>query len=406
MGGASGMDMRAGWSEQGNPTMQRRMRHRRRRGNVLVLFAFLLVPLFAMLVFAIDIGYLLMARAQLQVSADAAAMAGAWELLDANALAGQPNTAVLASNARTRAGEFAGYNKVCADAPALAANNNNSTLGDVVLGYLPSLTDPTATMDYSGNNYNSVQVTVRRDLNQNGEIRLFFAPILGFTSRPMQAQATAALLIDSVAGFRTPGDGTNVELLPFALDEDTWNDMLAGGGSDGWRWNEGSKTVTSGNDGIREVNLFPQGTGSPGNRGTVDIGSNNNSTADLARQIVYGVNQADLAYHGGELRFNSQGKLFLNGDTGISAGVKDELASIIGKPRTIPIFRSVSGPGNNATYTIVKFVGVRILEVKLTGSMSSKRVTVQPANVVAKGTIAGSTTGTSQFIYSPVRLVR
>ena len=42
------------------------------------------------------------------------------------------------------------------------------------------------------------------------------------------------------------------------------------------------------------------------------------------------------------------GKLYLNGDTGISAGVKDELASIKGQPRIIPIFSTVSGNGNNA----------------------------------------------------------
>ena len=55
------------------------------------------------------------------------------------------------------------------------------------------------------------------------------------------------------------------------------------------------------------------------------------------------------------------------GDTGISAGVKDELASIIGQTRIIPVFSSVSGNGNNATYVIVRWVGVRVMAVKLTG---------------------------------------
>ena len=111
-------------------------------------------------------------------------------------------------------------------------------------------------------------------------------------------------------------------------------------GSDAYHWNPESKTVSVGADGFKEVNLFPQGTGSPGNRGTVDIGSSNNSTAAIAQQILYGISPADLAFHGGKLEFDSNGQLFLNGDTGISAGVKDELASIIGKPRIIPIFSS------------------------------------------------------------------
>jgi hypothetical protein len=144
----------------------------------------------------------------------------------------------------------------------------------------------------------------------------------------------------------------------------------------------------------------------PGNRGTVDIGSSNNSTADIARQIVSGISAADLAYLGGSLRFDETGVLHLNGDTGISAGVKDELASIVGLPRLIPIFRSVVGPGNNADYTIVKFVGIRILAVKLTGSMSSKHVTIQPANVIAKGGIYEQGATGTQYIYSPIRLVR
>jgi hypothetical protein len=164
--------------------------------------------------------------------------------------------------------------------------------------------------------------------------------------------------------------------------------------------------VTIGGDGIKEVNLFPQGTGSSGNRGTVDIGSSNNSTSDIARQIVDGITPADLAHHGGELTFDDDGELHLNGDTGISAGVKDQLTSIIGKPRIIPIFNQVVGPGNNADYTIVKFVGVRVMGVKLTGSMSSKHVTIQPCNVIAKGGKYQPGATGSQYIYSPVWLVR
>jgi hypothetical protein len=181
--------------------------------------------------------------------------------------------------------------------------------------------------------------------------------------------------------------------------------MLAGNAPDNWTWDAECQVVRPWSDGIREVNLFPQGTGSPGNRGTVDIGSSNNSTNDIARQIVDGVSDTDLEYHGGELKLDEYGELLLNGDTGISAGVKDELASIIGQPRVVPVFQQVEGPGNNAMYTIVKFVGIRILEVKLTGKMSSKRVIVQPAAVVTQSVIASETEGTSQLVYSPVHLV-
>jgi hypothetical protein len=235
-------------------------------------------------------------------------------------------------------------------------------------------------------------------------VSLFFAKALGNDQVALEAQATAAL-VSSFIGFEAPADGSNLNILPFALDEDTW-DGLTTYGSDSWRYDPSTKTVTAGCDNIKEVNLYPQGTGCPGNRGTVDIGSSNNSTADIARQILYGITPSDLSYLGDRLSFNDDGILHLNGDTGISAGVKDELASIIGKPRIIPIFRSVVGPGNNSDYSICKFVGVRILDVKLTGSMSSKRVIIQPCNVVAKGGIYQQNATSSQYIYSPVWLAR
>jgi hypothetical protein len=113
-----------------------------------------------------------------------------------------------------------------------------------------------------------------------------------------------------------------------------------------------------------------------------------------------------LTDDGRSLEFDANGELGLNGDTGNSAGVKDELASIIGDPRVIPVFSTVCGPGNNAEYTIVKWFGIRIMAVKLTGPMSQKRVTIQAAPIVLKGVIPSPTTGTSSYVYSPVVLVK
>jgi Flp pilus assembly protein TadG len=373
----------------------------RRRGNVLVLCALLMVGLLAMVAFAVDIGYILVAKDQLQRTADASALAAAWELVDATApMGGANSSSTVTTNARNIATQYANYNQVLKHSPALSSS-------DVVVGTMTNPQDPTCPLVTGGTRPNAVQVRVRRTADQNGEVSLFFAPVLGVEKVGTEATATAAL-VNNISGWKTPADNSNLELLPFALDEDTWNNLVNSGvGTDNWKYNATTKTVTAGSDGIKEVNLYPQGTGSPGNRGTVDIGSSNNSTADIARQIVNGVSKADMSYFpDGKLQFNADGKLYLNGDTGISAGVKDELASIIGQPRIIPIFRSVSGPGNNATYTIVKFVGVRILEVKLTGSMTSKKVMIQPCNIVAKGGIPSTGTSGSTFVYSPVWLVR
>jgi hypothetical protein len=77
----------------------------------------------------------------------------------------------------------------------------------------------------------------------------------------------------------------------------------------------------------------------------------------------------------------------------------------------IPLYKSVVGPGDNATYTIVAFVGIRILDVDLTGNKINKRVTIQAANVQTKGGIGGNggvggNGGNSTYVNSYVWLVR
>jgi Flp pilus assembly protein TadG len=373
----------------------------RRRGNIVAMTAVLMIVLIAFVALAVDVGYLYTVRNELQRSADAAAIAATWELIDKDNKPGGQTADGLAANARTKAVQFAALNKVGNEAPGLASD-------DVNVGYMSNPSDPNGAMlaTPSGKLPNAVFVRVQRTSTQNGQVPLFFARAIGFDQATEQAQATAAFK-SGLTGLQMPSDGSTLNILPFALDETTWNSLNTAG-SDSWTYNKESKTVTAGGDGIKEVNLFPQGTGAPGNRGTVDIGGSNNSTADLKRQIVNGVNQSDfdlLTASGRSLTFNNAGTLTLNGDTGISAGVKDDLASIVGQPRIIPIFRTVAGPGNNAEYTIVKWVGVRVLYVKLTGSASGKTVTVQPCNVVAKGGIYGGGNG-SDYVYSPVWLVR
>jgi hypothetical protein len=103
---------------------------------------------------------------------------------------------------------------------------------------------------------------------------------------------------------------------------------------------------------------------------------------------------------------DANGQLTLKGDTGISAGVKDELALIKGEPRVIPIFSTVTGNGNNATYTIVKWEGIRIMYVKLTGSMSQKKVMIQLAPISTAGIVASTTAEPGKYVFSPVVLVQ
>jgi hypothetical protein len=377
--------------------MKTRRRHARRQGNVLVLTAFMMLGMMALLAFSIDLGYLYVARTELQRSADAAAMAAAWELLEDDAVFGNETNSQTDERARETAAEYASFNRILSSEPDLATN-------DVEVGYVDDPWNPNESINPNGSGYNAVRVRVQRTSGQNGAIPMLFGRVLGVDETALEAEAMA-VTYSNFGGFQLSSDGDDtLPILPFALDLETWNAMMAGGGSDQWSWN--GTSVVAGSDGMREINLFPQATGSPGNRGTVDIGSSNNSTSDLCQQIRYGISEEDLEYHGGKLELDENGELDLGGDPGISAGTKDDLAAIKGEPRIIPIFASVAGNGNNAVYTIVQFVGVRILDVKLTGSNNSKRVIIQPAKVLIRGGIPRTDVQSSYFVYSPVWLVR
>ncbi|TWT36919.1 hypothetical protein KOR34_18640 [Posidoniimonas corsicana] len=376
----------------------------RRRGVVAILAAVFAVVMVGMAAFAVDLGYMLSVKEELQRTADSAALAACWDYSQQLIDGADSDTAEC--SARLAAAGYAGSNVVSTEAPALHSNYSNSPAGDLVFGHVSDVYGANVTLDTSGANlFNAVRVKVRRDNTVNGVAPYFFAKVFGKTGQSLEASATAAIVRD-IRGFQTTNSGQNIDILPFALDLDTWNGWVAGYGEDKWTYNEHSKTVSAGPDGKLEVNLYPQGTGSPGNRGTVDIGSSNNSTSDINRQILYGVNNDDLSYHGGVLEFNEHGKLYLNGDTGISAGCKDELAAIKGQPRCIPIFSEVNGPGNNAIYTIVKWYGIRIMDVKLTGPMNKKHVTIQAAPLVTSGVVPSTVTGTSSYVYSPVVLLQ
>lgn len=365
-------------------------------GNITVLAALLMVVLLAVVALAVDVGMLYIGRTELQRTADASAMAAAWELLESNAQAQKLSPRKLESRVRSKARQFAELNSTQAKRLRLGSE-------DVELGYMSNPSNPASTFETgAAQPKNSVRVVVQRSEQRNGQLPLFFARVLGFSKSSVAAEATASANVN-FNGFQPPSDGSNLPLLPFALDQETWQALLSGNGKDEYRYDPKTKTVSPGKDGIREFNLYPQDTGSAGNRGTVDIGNSNNSTADLARQITGGITAADLDHVGGRLEFNDQGKLYLNGDTGLSASLGKSLAKIEGQPRMVPVFSQVEGSGNNATYTIVEFVGIRIMQAELTSG--DKRLIVQPAAVVTLGGIPSDSPHTD-FIYSPVRLVR
>ncbi len=375
-----------------------------RQGSVMILTIGLMIMLFAFTALAVDIGYITLTRAQLQKSADAAALAANLELYSGWGLSATKTSAEVAAAAKSAAVAVAAQNEAGGLSGTYIDPNVDIRLGqrqwdDVALQW---------GITWGATPYNVVEVTVRRDnygsANGDAPLDLWFAPVIG--------PENAVLKVSSMVALRPASSvrklpGKNVGVLPYTLDVDTWNDLLAGNGQDNYSYNEATGAVTNGSDGVLEVDLYPYGNQNlpPGNRGTVDFGHAGNSTADISRQIVHGLNDSDLSYFGGELDFEAV-PMTINGDTGISAGVKDELESIKGQPRMIPLFSAVSGPGNNAMYTIVKFVPIRIVYVKLTGKPSGKKVYIQPATFTDCTVVPGDIEITEDSILSPSSIVQ
>lgn len=374
-----------------------------RKGAIVPLSALFMTGVIAALVFAAELGRMGIIQSELQRAADAGALSASWDLVAQFNKKTPVDDAISVSREAAKA--MVEKNAVRGVDPVLDNNAENATSGDIVFGRFTGFGDASATITpMMTTQTNSVTVRVHKDNVRNGMSELILGKLLGVSTFGSQASATAAW-IPEVRGFNTPAvNGQTLGILPFSVKTTIWNAYSAGSGTDQWKYDPKTKTVTSGSDGIKELDIYPLVTGSPGNFGTVDVGSSNNSTSDLKRQINSGVSAEDLAYLGGKLELGEDGTLLLNGDTGISASIASELSKIIGHPRIIFLHSTNSGNGNNAYFTEVKFVGIRIVEVKLTGN--PKRILIQPAAVVSQSVIAETSGDTSETVYSPVVLVK
>jgi Flp pilus assembly protein TadG len=378
-------------------------RKRALRGSALILTALALIPLLAMVAFAVDWGRICVSKAELQRAADSAAMAGAWELRNAKGPASRLSSKAAISAVMQAAKAYSVMNTSMGKPLQLQDS-------DIQIGYLADARIPGGKLETSDpEQFNTVRVSVRRDAESNGAVPMFFARILGKEEAESKATATATF-IGNVAGFKKPlgggEEGPYLPMLPFTLDLTTWKSALSGEGPDEWKWDSNQNKFVTGSDGVPEFNLYPQDTGAAANRGIVKIGTNNPDTPHVARQILNGVSLRDWEFHNGSLTFDENGEIHLEGTPGLRATFQNELSAIRGQGRIVPIFSKVEGSGNNAIYTIVEWGGVRIIEVELTGN--DKRVIVQAGEATAAGTIpapAGQK-GKSKFVNSRVWLAQ
>ncbi len=310
-----------------------------RRGVVVVNVAILLIPIIAFLALALDSGYLLKVRTELQSAADAAALAAVRELVPDDY--GNQNTDQAIATARAYVQENVH------DINAFQVNDSDIQIGR----YDPSTIYSSVSLLNDGT-YDTVRVTVRRDGTTNSAVRLFFARIIGIADCDVTATATAVL---PRASTFTAGDG----IMPFALHKDVWD-------------------ATEMGDRFQTFNghvVNAQGKTIPGNWGTVDIGETNNSTSELSDQIRNGLRQKDLDALAADGRIphnrflDATQPITVQADTGLSSGLKAAVEAIHGQTRYMPIYESVgNGNGNNAEYQIVEWGLVQVVGSNFKGA--------------------------------------
>jgi Flp pilus assembly protein TadG len=379
------------------------------RGGVAPMFAVLLPLLVGFVALAVDVATIAVARSQLSTAADAAALAGAVQLATENRVQGGTNLTAEISASNNQAIALGSANYVLGNAPVLNGNTPNITGGQIMVGYLDP-NNPQSTLDTSSGStalFNSVQVTMIRDPSHTGLVPSFFGKIMGFGGASVSVSSTAMAQPYSISGFQAVGQ-LNASLLPIVLDKPTWQAMMAGRTQDQYTYNASSNTVTAGADGITESVLYPVGSGSPGNWGTIKVGVSDNSTSTLSAQIQYGITATQLAtFPNSTIQLDTTQippSMNFGGNPGISAGLMSALQAIIGKPVAIPIYDLNGSIGSNAWYRVIAFQACRILSVNFQGD--PKYVIIQPALLTDQTAIAGSATSWTSGGVTVVQLVR
>jgi Flp pilus assembly protein TadG len=338
-----------------------------RRGVVVAKVALLLIPIMGFLALAVDYGYLLKIRTDLQSAADAAALAAARDLVPAS------GGSVDLGDVRDAARDFAREN---------VAGFSNFSINDtdIQIGrYDPSTIYTQVSLLNSGT-FDTVRVTLRRDNVSNSPVRLFFARAIGIPNCEVTASATAVLQ-------RSTGLRAGADVVPFAISKTLWDAH-----SIGQRFRIYDDRVTD-----EEDNTIP------GNWGTVDIGAENNSTKDISDQIINGLRQKDIEalYEDGRIssaeEINAASTIYLQADPGLSSGMKDAVEAIHGTGRIVPIYDSVTGSGNNAEFRIVGWGGVVIVGSRFDGAkrthITMRKSTIYDGALVPAGDLS-STNGT------------
>jgi Flp pilus assembly protein TadG len=344
--------------------------HRPRRGAIAVLTAVMMIMLVGMVAFAVDYGYLVKVRTDMQRAADAAALAAARDLIPS------PYGDQYFGTARATALSYT------------RQNLNDATFGiaesDIEFGRFDPATIYSQVTLLPTGIADTVRVTLRRDGATNPLVPLFFACVLGTRTSSVEASATAVL---QKAQIMEPG----ADVLPFATPVTLWNSISPG---QAWSaYGDGRLTDASGHV-------------VPGNWGTLDIGPIDNATSALCEQILNGLHQSDLDALYADHRISSSSGLdssepaWMNGDPGLSVGIKSAINAILGQRRLIPLYDQLGGPltGSNVEFRVVGWGVVRVIGAEWRGEVNSRVIVQKCYGYMGELRPAGSLSSDSGYV--------
>jgi len=444
--------------------------------------AFLMIPLLSMMVFSVDLGWIVKTQAELQNIADAAALAGAtahrytpptltgggtspgapYGLMDGFVLYHTQSPSLTQgqiisraeANSQLYAQYFAYQNS--------AGNLSNITLAtsDITFGFLHSdmttYDEPPSGVTFP----NTVHVTVRMDGTSNPALPLFFAPVLGMSTKSLTAEAYATIFNGPVTSL----DGSGW-MLPLTIDKNIWNAYLQ-------YLNSGSPTssavtllvtpasgasafnitynlnLAADTNNFQQLDIFNgEKTIGTAGRGWLSLNNSSVSDSDLVNWAENGLGTSNITALTTSTKAGTLNDVLLplpasgsgdgssthrmtswdwQADTGVKQNVPGDLS--LNSPALLPLFQPVvpntdstyqsgtkdpetgysnalsdGGPkGTNLSLNIVAFVGVVITN-------TTKDVYVEPSAVVPPGAIFGSLTpadsGASTF-YSTFSIPR
>ncbi|MBI3863632.1 MAG: hypothetical protein HY290_17210 [Planctomycetia bacterium] len=361
-----------------------------RRGSIAPAIVAALAVAMGAVALALDRAWIDTAQVELSRATEAAALAAARELATDDVLRPNSQVETRVTQARRAAEEVAALNTVVGKPVAIAD-------GDVTFGkYVYSRSSGANVFLETERDPQSVVVAGRFERSRSNPIALAARGFGGGRTADL-ARLSVATLDNRLLGVRA-GHNLPVPALPLAILDgdpqgarsDTWQTQIAGRkGSDAFGYDSDSNAVTSGPDGIPEMQLV---TSVPGSAPTgispnvclVDF-SDRYDAEHVSKMIAHGWSHADLAPSQSKIMLDSMPKdftaSFAPGDREYAA-----LQPLVGECRICLLYRVSTPAGSTATTPAVSLTGLvagRIMSL-VRSPGQPLRIVFQPAVIVTR----------------------